>query len=134
MKITRSKTFKAIATLGLKRGYTEEVISINDFKEKLAIAQQRVHEQFNIQLSTKVSPCSIVFLGQNEPSVDLSFIQYPKFPNEESQLKEGILLLVEILMISLDQNRVVIVFEDEIYMLEEDGDLIDPGIRYKNSK
>ncbi len=133
MKITRSKTFKAIATLGLKRGYTEEVISINDFKEKLAIAQQRVHEQFNIQLSTKVSPCSIVFLGQDEPSVDLSFIQYPKFPNEESQLKEGILMLVENLMKSLDQNRVVIVFEDEIFMLEEDGDLIDPGIRYKNS-
>ncbi len=128
MKITRSKTFKAIATLGLKRGYTEEVISINDLKEKLVIAQQKVYEQMNIQLSTKVSPCSIVFSGQDEPSVDLSFIQYPKFPNVESQLKEGIIMLVEILMKLLDQNRVVIVFEDEIFMLEENEDLIDPKI------
>ncbi len=131
MNITKSHTFRAVATFGLKRGYLEELISLEEFKLKLVAAQNEVYQKLNIQLSAKISPCEIVFSGQDEPSVDLSFIQYPKFPNKVSLLKEGILRLVEILMLALDQNRVVIVFDDETIMLEVDADRLDPGIYFK---
>jgi hypothetical protein len=44
------------------------------------------------------------FLGQEEPSVELQFIQYPKFPQEHQYSKGNSKEQLE-----LDQNRVVIV-------------------------
>ncbi|AVR44766.1 hypothetical protein C7S20_05515 [Christiangramia fulva] len=130
MNIIKSKTFRAVATFGLKRGYREELIPLREFKLKLVAAQAQVHKELDIQLSTKISHCDIVFSGQDEPSIEISFIQYPKFPKKESVLREGILKLVEILMKSLDQNRVVIVFDDKTYMLEENSENLDPGINF----
>lgn len=92
--------------------------------------QQQVYDNLNIALSAKVSHCDIVFLEQDEPSVNVSFIQYPKFPDKKSVLKNGILKLVKIIMKSLDQNRVVITFDDETIMLENDENLLDPGINF----
>jgi hypothetical protein len=48
------------------------------------------------------------FLGTEEPSVELQFIQYPKFPQED-QYSKGNSRVIELIMIELDQNRVVIV-------------------------
>jgi len=132
MNIIKAKTFTGEATFGLKRGYKEELISIEEFKMQLIAAQQRVYKEMDLKLSAKVSLCSIVFSGQDEPSVDLSFIQYPKFPIKESSLKKGILRLVELLMKELDQNRVVVVFDDETIMKEVNGDLLDPAINFSN--
>jgi hypothetical protein len=67
-------------------------------------------------------------LGQEEPSIELQFIQYPKFPQEESVLQKSIVALIELMMRELDQNRVVIVFNDETVMLEQ-SDIIDPNIK-----
>jgi hypothetical protein len=60
--------------------------------------------------------------------MDVQFIQYPKFPQEESALKKAVLALTEMMMLELEQNRVVIVFTDETIMLEQ-SDAIDPTIR-----
>ena len=132
MNRIRSQTFRAEATIGLKRGYSNELISIEEFKLKLAGAQKMIFSEMDIKLSTKVSPCTIVFSGQDEDSISLSFIQYPKFPYEIGKLKNAIIRLIEILMHSLDQNRVVIVFDDETLMLEEKEDLMDPGITFNS--
>ena len=132
MNIIRSKTFRAEATVGLKRGYSKELISIEEFKMKLAGAQKKLFSEMNMKLSTKITPCTIVFSGQDEESFNLSFIQYPKFPYEIGKLKNGIIRLIELLMHSLDQNRVVIVFEDETLMLEDKENLIDPGISFNS--
>ena len=69
-----------------------------------------------------------MFLGQEEPSIELTFIQYPKFQKEEKELKKAIIDLIEGMMIKLAQNRVVIVFTDETIMLEK-SDKIDPNIK-----
>ena len=93
-------------------------ISVPEFKKALLKAQENIKIQYKIKLSAKLTRCEILFLGQKEPSFDLQFIQYPKFPQEESALKKAILDLTEQLMEALDQNRVVIVLSDETIMLE----------------
>ena len=128
MKTITHKTFVAQVTFGLFKGYSNELISLVEFKEVLNFAQRKIKSENDIALSAKVTLCEIVFLGQEEPSVDLQFIQYPKFPQEESILKKAIIDLTEFMMLKLEQNRVVIVFSDEKIMLEQ-SDGIDPNIK-----
>lgn len=123
-----SKTFTAVATLGLLRGYTNQPISLSDFKKELQIGQKTVVDTTGVALSTQLTPCEIVFLGQEEPSVTLEWIQYPKFPTDEVLLKKAIIYLVELLMAALEQNRTVIVFADETICLEKSA-AIDPRIK-----
>jgi hypothetical protein len=122
------KTFTAQVTIGLQKQYSTEIIPLNVFKEKLLKTQQTILEKYNVELSTKIRQCEIIFLGQDEPSVELEFIQYPIFLQEESVLKNAIVELTKLMMFELDQNRVVIVFSDETIMLEQ-SDAIDPNIQ-----
>jgi hypothetical protein len=128
MNSVTSKTFTAQITIGLFRGYSKKNISKLELKKALLNGQEHIKAQYKIELSAKLSPCEILFLGQEEPSVELQFIQYPKFPNEESELKKALITLTELIMIELEQNRVVIVFTDETIMLEQ-SDSIDPNIK-----
>lgn len=130
MKQIKCKTFTAKAVIGLKQGYTEKSISIDEFKSALLTEQKNIYKKYSIGLSTKLSPCEIMFLGQEEPSIELTFIQYPKFQKEEKELKKAIIELIEGMMIKLSQNRVVIIFTDETIMLEQ-SDRIDPKINIK---
>ena len=128
MNIIKNKTITANAVIGLVRGYSQKKISIVEFKKVLLSAQQKIREQHEIGLSIKLSSTEIIFLGQEEPSIDLQIIQYPKFPQTEEVLKKVFLEFIEILMIELEQNRVVIVFTEETIMLEQ-SDIIDPNIQ-----
>ena len=128
MNYIKCKTFTAKAVIGLKQGYTEKSISIDEFKITLLTEQKNIYEKYNVGLSAKLSSCEILFLGQEEPSIELSFIQYPKFLKEEKEIKKAIIELIEGIMIKLSQNRVVIVFTDETIMLEK-LDKIDPNIK-----
>lgn len=127
MKTVICKTFTASITFGLTRMYSVKSIALPAFKKALLIAQEAIQAQYKIELSAKQSACEILFLGQDEPSMELEFIQYPKFPQEESALKNAIVELTHLMMLELGQNRVVIVFSDETIMLEQ-TDAIDPNI------
>jgi Zn-dependent M16 (insulinase) family peptidase len=127
MDYIKCKTFTAKAVVGLKQGYTERSISIDEFKSTLLTEQNNIYKKYNIGLSAKISSCEIMFLGQEEPSIELLFIQYPKFLREENEIKKAVLELIENMMIKLNQNRVVIVFTDETVMIEK-SDIIDPNI------
>lgn len=122
------KTFTAQITIGLCRGYTKKSISMPEFKKALLKVQEEIKAQHKIELSAKLSHCEILFLGQEEPSMELQFIQYPKFPQQESALKKAIVAFTELMMMELEQNRVVIFFTDETIMLEQ-SDVIDPDIQ-----
>lgn len=128
MNTTICKTFTAKLTIGLFRGYSKNRIPVSEFKTALLKAQVRIKAQYKIELSAKAKPCEILFLGQTEPSMELQFIQYPKFPQEETTLKKAIIALTELIMTELEQNRVVIVFTDETIMLEKTNE-IDPNIK-----
>jgi hypothetical protein len=129
MNIVKNKTFTAKAVIGLVRGYSQDSISTTEFKKVLQDAQKKIYQHYGIGLSVKSTNCEIIFLGQEEPSIDLQIIQYPKFPQTEEILKKMFLALIEMMMLELDQNRVVIVFSDETIMLEQ-LDTIDPNIQY----
>jgi hypothetical protein len=129
MNSVTCKTFTAKVTIGLFRGYSKKTISVPEFKIALLKAQHNIKAKYKIELSAKLSLCEILFLGQKEPSMDVQFIQYPKFPQEESALRNAIVALTKLLMFELHQNRVVIVFNDETIMLEQ-SDTIDPNIKY----
>lgn len=122
------KTFTAKLTIGLFMGYSKKRIPVPEFKKALLKAQENIKVQYKIELSAKLTRCEILFLGQQEPSMDLQFIQYPKFPQEVAALKKAIVLLTEMMMLELEQNRVVIVFTDETIMLEQ-SEVIDPNIQ-----
>jgi hypothetical protein len=128
MNLVSYKTFTAQITIGLFRGYSKKTISELEFKKVLLKGQQHIKTQYKIELSAKLSQCKILFLGQEEPSMELQFIQYPKFPHEESELKKALITLTELMMLALEQNRVVIIFMDETIMLEQ-SDSIDPNIK-----
>jgi hypothetical protein len=121
------KTFTAHFTLGLYTGYSDKVISIDTIKQILTDGQERIKKKSNIFLSAKLALCHIVFLGQDEPSVEIQFIQYPKFPADENALKVAITEIAISMMEKLEQNRTVIVFPDETVMVEQTSE-IDPRI------
>lgn len=122
-KIT-TPTLKAEITIGLNRGYSDETWSLDKLKRTLRKAQELLKNDNGVLLSTKVTLCDIVFLGQDEPSVTISFINYPKFPVEKEPFKHGVIFITKRLMNELEQNRIVIVFNDETMMFEVD-DKID---------
>ena len=129
MKFLKIKTFTATAVIGLLKGYSSEAITLTEFKSVLLGAQKEIFKKYCIGLSIKLSTTEILFLGQNEPSIDLQIIQYPKFPQTEETLKKAFIQLIEIMMQELEQNRVVIVFSDETIMMER-TDSIDPNIQF----
>ena len=130
MKQINCKTFTSTLTIGLCRGYTNELISWQVFKDEITKVQQVVKSELNVLLSVKIYQCEIVCLGQDEPSVTIEFIQYPKFQYEENVLKNAILFFTNMLQNNLNQNRVVVVFQNETIMLENNNE-IDPSINIK---
>lgn len=133
MNYKTCKTFTAQVTFGLYKGYSKELLSQKVLKDELVIAQRAVKEKYGVLLSTKIRTCEIVFLGQEELAVELEFIQYPKFQQEEELLKKAIVSLSDILVIALEQNRVVIVFSDETIMIEQHKE-IDPTIKLQSNE
>ena len=121
-------SFSATITMGLQRGYDDELINKADIISWLQNWQDQLIEEKHLRLSVCVSECEIVFSGQIEPHLKLSMINYPKFPLDQKVLKKAIEQLVMNLMTEFDQNRMVIEFPDEIVMLEN-NDAIDPRIK-----
>lgn len=126
MNIVKCKTFYAEAVVGLHCEYQNKLIPIEIFKRKVFQIQKELKD-LGLLMSVKLSACEILFLGQDEPSITLEFINYPKFPIVEIDWKLGVIRFIETLMVELEQNRVVIVFHDETIMLEQ-SDIIDPKI------
>jgi hypothetical protein len=128
MNIITWKTLTASVVFGLHRGYKEEIIPLTEVKKAIMKVQQELKDELSILLSVKMSPCEILFLGQEEPSMTLEFIQYPKFLYDETLWEAGVTLFTKKLMGELEQNRTVIVLPDKTLMLENSNE-IDPRIK-----
>ena len=108
-------------------GYSKKTYSKEFLIKTLQIYQQKRIDSANIYLSTSVSECNIILSGQNEPHLKLDFINYPKFPLNIEIFKKEIIDLGTYLLNKMQQNRTVIIFTDETYMLELNTS-IDPRI------
>jgi hypothetical protein len=119
MNTITSKKYTASFILGLQKGYTTDLLTKQDVVKAVQTEQEQLINTKQVYLSATVSCCTIVLSGQVEPSVKLEFINYPKFPLIEQDFKTNALHLAQQLLRRLKQNRTVVVFDDEIVMLEE---------------
>ena len=127
MKEVSCETYTAKAVIGLQKGYSNVVITKKEFKKVLTEVQRKIKTELGIFLSANIYECEIFFLGQDEPSMTIEFINYPKFSLDFMDWKNGVMVLFKELMDKLEQNRIVIVFNDETIMFEKQ-DNIDPLI------
>jgi hypothetical protein len=132
MEIVECKTLTAILTIGLQRGYSDKIISEKELKDVINIIQHEVKNECGVLLSAKLTHCEILFLGQEEPSATLEFIQYPKFLCDEKNWVTAVISFSQKIMVLLDQNRTVIIFPDKTLMLEASTE-IDPRINVDQS-
>jgi Flp pilus assembly secretin CpaC len=128
LKKTSTKPFSAKVTLGLEKGYTGNLIEKSLVIKFIQNYQDHLIKDKNIMLSVSLSECTIILSGQEEPHLNLNFINYPKFPLEETVLKSEIENMTKSLMSEFQQNRVIIEYLDETVMLEKSFET-DPRIK-----
>lgn len=133
IKITKVPTWIATINMGCQIGYTVKQHSIDEIHQFITEIQFEIGNSLNVKLSAKVTPCFIVFMGQEEPSVSIEFIQYPKFQYAIEDLKKAVEQFAEKLIQKAQQNRIVIVFQEETLMLEINNE-INPKIKIQNEK
>lgn len=121
------KPFSAKVTLGLELGYTDKLIDKTKIIKHIQKIQNELIKNKDIFLSVSISENNIVMSGQIEPHINLSFINYPKFPLKVEVLKNEIEELTKDLMLVFKQNRTIIEYIDETVMLEQSNE-IDPRI------
>lgn len=122
--------WSACITIGMQKGYTDERINLKEIKSYLQEIQEIQIKREQLYLSANVLLSDIVLSGQDEPHVNFNFINYPRFPATEIQLRNGVLEIAEYLMNQMLQNRIVITFDKEIVMLEKSSE-IDKNITQK---
>ena len=115
--------WSACITIGMQKGYTNEKIELKEIKKWLKEIQEIQIRREQLYLSANVFLSDIVLSGQDEPHVNFNFINYPKFPSSEAQLKDGVLEIARNLMDKMEQNRIVITFDTEIVMLENSSEI-----------
>ena len=126
-KVIDYNIYKATILIGLQRGYTNELIEEEMVLDELKKLQDMLIKTERIYLSANCFLSKIVLSGQQEPHLNLQFINYPKFPLSLETFKSSVEIVAESLMNKFDQNRIVIQFHDANVMLEN-GDDIDPKI------
>lgn len=105
------KTYTANIYVGVRASYGVLYYTIAEVKE---VCQKYVDK---MGLCVTVTPTSFVYTGGNEPGAIVGLINYPRFPKEESEIKETAIELATILKEKLSQNRVTIVCTDETIMI-----------------
>lgn len=127
METISVETYNGSITMGLQKGYTDDLISKKDFIGYLQDYQKSRASISQVFLSASVTECDIVLNDQVEPHLRLDFINYPKFPLSYSVFKQEIIDCVAYMMEKMEQNRIVIVFNDETIMLEN-SEQVDPRV------
>lgn len=111
MNKTIVDTWTANIYLGLKERNTGRIFTISEVKE---ICQEYVN---TVKLCVSVTETTYIYVDGSEFGVIVGLIQYPRFPEEERDLKEKATSLAEILKNKFKQLRVSIVMKDETIML-----------------
>lgn len=67
-----------------------------------------------------VAPTSFIYTNGGEPGAVIGFINYPRFPTKQAELRNEAIELASTLMYELNQMRVSISLKDETLMLSND--------------
>ena len=113
--------------IGLNKGYTAGTISIPELIGFLKGYQKSRIAESEVYLSVSVSDSLIVLNEHTEPHARIGFINYPRFPMTHETFKTEVEKCASYLMEKMEQNRIVIAFNDETIMLEKNSQ-VDPGV------
>lgn len=111
-------TFEAKVILGLKVGYSEELISLNQVKEAIRKVASSLD---SFTFSGTLTPSEIIVAGKNkyqEPCILIATSIYPRFPQEKTKFKKEFIEFIGKLAEELKQERIGIVFTDESLIIE----------------
>ncbi len=113
------KTFQASAILGLRVGYSNDLISFDDVKNAIRESAERIE---NYTFSGTLTPTNIYVTKKNgiyeEPAISIDSSIYPRFPENYQTFKTNFIHFIGHLATALKQERAAIRFSDESLILE----------------
>ena len=109
MKIERVKTYEVKIYVGSEIGYSGKTLDVTE-----AICQDYVN---NVGLCVTVTKTKYFYVNGSEDGVIIGLINYPRFPESESAIKNKAIALAKKLKLGLGQLRVSIVCPDETIMI-----------------
>lgn len=113
------KTFEASAILGLRVGYSNTQVSLDEVKKAIDESASKVG---NYTFSGILTPTNIYVTKKDgayeEPAVSINSSIYPRFPENQETFKKNFIQFIGHLATILKQERVAIRFSDESLMLE----------------
>ncbi len=113
------KTFQASAIIGLRVGYSNIQITLDEVKRAIKESASKIE---NYTFSGTFTPTNIYVAKKNgiyeEPAISVDSSIYPRFPEEQQTFKTNFIQFIGHLATALKQERVAIRFSDESLMLE----------------
>lgn len=106
-----TKPFQAHIYCGLRVGYSDEYYTHEDVEK---ICQSYVNE---FKWCVTITKTRYVYVDGAEDGIIVGIIYYPRFPKTDEALKRLTLRLASILLEELGQNRISVVFNNEVVML-----------------
>jgi hypothetical protein len=118
MKFKSNPTHEVRLYIGSKRGYNgadfiqEEITKyVSDFQDEAGD---------DIACPVRITRTMFVYKQYEEPGWEIAVINYPRAPKPVHVINRFALSLAESLLKGFEQNRISVVFPDEIVMLESD--------------
>lgn len=101
--------------VGLKEQYTDKIHTLDDVRK---ICDEFVNE---VKDCITITPTEFRYVKGNENGVIIGYIQYPRFPRSEHDIKCRALMLGYKLMHELRQYRVTVTTPYKSYMLKNEN-------------
>lgn len=109
------KSYNVQIWVGLKETYGEK--KTNTIEDVRVICDKWVND---IKDCVTITPTEFRYVDSFEPGVVVGYIQYPRFPREEEEIKGRAMRLAEKLMLKLNQYKVTLTTPYESIMLENE--------------
>ena len=111
-KMKMIEAWEAKIFCGLRKGYTEEIFSI----EKIYEVCQEYCDQ--VGWCVTVTPTRFIYKNGYEPGAIVGIISYPRFPISKEDLRNRTVCLATKLLKELKQLRISVVFPEDTIMIE----------------
>lgn len=121
MKVRSNQSHEVRIYIGSRKGYHGSVFDKRELVDFIQEIQAEAGDQAG---PVRVTETVFVFgkpdSKYQEPGWEIVLIQYPRYPKPVAVLNRFALSLAESLLLHFDQNRISVVFPEEIVMLEAD--------------
>lgn len=118
MKIKQALSYEVKLYMGSRKRYDGPTFCETDLIYFVSQFQKAYANQFTPPV--RITPTHYVHCEYKEPGWELAVINYPKHDMPIKMLEHFMVKLAEALLDKFDQNKVSVVFPNEIYVFERD--------------